>query len=156
MKLGLRILLLSLMLAATAASVLAQSSGRAAQTVESLRAQLADVQMREEQLQARMRQLDEDLRPENIERYFALNGSTRPEEQREQRRPEQARGEVSAQEHAPTPRAPRTHQTARLTTRTNPAQFGPPPANGRKGRARPSNVSNPAGGSLCRLRESRT
>ena len=86
MKLGVRILLLSVMLAASAAAVLAQSQGRAAQTAESLRAQLADVQAKEEQLQARMRQLDEDLRPENIERYFALNGSTRPEEQREQRR----------------------------------------------------------------------
>lgn len=97
MKLGLRILLLSVMLAASAAAVLAQSSGRAAQTVESLRAQLADVQAKEEQLQARMRQLDEDLRPENIERYFALNGSTRPEEQREQRRRQLERQKAGVQ-----------------------------------------------------------
>jgi peptidoglycan hydrolase CwlO-like protein len=55
-------------------------------SVESLRSQLSDVQKKEEELQARLRQIDEDMRPENIERFFALNGSTRPEELREQRR----------------------------------------------------------------------
>ncbi|HEY0376453.1 MAG TPA: hypothetical protein VGC87_05805 [Pyrinomonadaceae bacterium] len=97
MKLGPRILPLLFLLAACAAATLAQSPGRAAQTVESLRAQLADVQAKEEQLQARMRQLDEDLRPENIERYFALNGSTRPEEQREQRRQQLERQKAGVQ-----------------------------------------------------------
>jgi hypothetical protein len=37
-------------------------------------------------LQARLKQLDEDMRPENIERSLALTGSTRPEDLREQRR----------------------------------------------------------------------
>ena len=55
-------------------------------SVESLRSQLSDVQKREEELQSRARQIDEDLRPENIEKFFALNGSTRPEELRAQRR----------------------------------------------------------------------
>jgi predicted nucleic acid-binding Zn-ribbon protein len=55
-------------------------------TIEGLRSQLSDVQKRETELQARIKQLEEDLRPENIERFFALNGSTRPEELREQRR----------------------------------------------------------------------
>jgi chromosome segregation ATPase len=55
-------------------------------SVESLRSQLSDVQKREEEMQARVKQLEEDMKPENIEKVFALNGSTRPEELREQRR----------------------------------------------------------------------
>ena len=54
--------------------------------VESLRAQLSDAQAKEAELQTRAKQLEEDLKPENIEKYFALNGSTHPEELREQRR----------------------------------------------------------------------
>jgi len=67
-------------------NVAAQESGNAASTVDSLRAQLADTQAKESELQARLRQLDEDLKPENIERSLAGIGSTRPEELREQRR----------------------------------------------------------------------
>jgi hypothetical protein len=48
--------------------------------------QLSDVQAKEAELQIRAQQLDESLKPENIERYFQLTGSTRPEELREQRR----------------------------------------------------------------------
>ena len=54
--------------------------------VENLRSQLNDVQAKEAALQTRLKQLEEDLKPENIEKYFALNGSTHPEELREQRR----------------------------------------------------------------------
>ena len=97
MRIGLRILPLLLLIAACAASASAQGPASAAQQVESLRAQLSDVQKREEELQTRMRQLDEDLRPENIERYFALNGSTRPEELREQRRRQLERQKAGVQ-----------------------------------------------------------
>ena len=55
-------------------------------SVETLRSQLNDAQKKEEELQTRLRRIDEDLKPENIEKFFALNGSTRPEELREQRR----------------------------------------------------------------------
>jgi len=47
---------------------------------------LLEVQAKEAELQARARQLDEDLKPENIERSLAGVGSTRPEELRELRR----------------------------------------------------------------------
>lgn len=97
MRIGLRILPLLLLVAACATSTPAQGPASAAQQVEGLRAQLADVQKREEGLQTRMRQLDEELRPENIERYFALNGSTRPEEQREQRRRQLERQKAGVQ-----------------------------------------------------------
>jgi hypothetical protein len=58
----------------------------AAETVETLRAQLFDVQAREDELRSRAQQLDEALKPENIERSLAGVGSTRPEELRETRR----------------------------------------------------------------------
>lgn len=59
---------------------------RAEQRAEALRAQLRDVAMKEADLQARLEQLDYDLKPENIERMTANTGSTRPEELRETRR----------------------------------------------------------------------
>lgn len=61
-----------------------ESAPSAAENVATLRAQLADAQAREAELQARTRQLDEDMKPENIQRSLAGVGSTRPEELREQ------------------------------------------------------------------------
>lgn len=66
--------------------VSAQDTASAAQNAENLRAQLRDAQMKEAELQYRLNQLDYELKPENIERYFAGAGSTRPEELREHRR----------------------------------------------------------------------
>src|SRR2546426_8044784 len=51
-----------------------------------LRLQLSDVQAKQTELQMRLQQLEEDLKPENIERSLAGVGSTRPEDLREQRR----------------------------------------------------------------------
>jgi hypothetical protein len=64
----------------------AQESSSAAESVEKLRAQLLEVQGKEEALRVRVQQLDESLKPENIERSLAGIGSTRPEELRETRR----------------------------------------------------------------------
>lgn len=87
MKTLLRITLFGVFLLACPALANAQEAVSAAQdTAAKLRAQLTDVQAKETELQARERQLDEDLRPENIERSLAGVGSTRPEELREQRR----------------------------------------------------------------------
>lgn len=58
----------------------------AAESLEKLRAQLLEVQAQEEGLRARVQQLDESLKPENIERSLAGVGSTKPEELREARR----------------------------------------------------------------------
>ena len=76
-----RVVLLSVLVLSSLSVASAQNS-----SVENLRSQLNDVQAKEAELQARAKQLDEDLKPENIEKYFALNGSTHPEELREQRR----------------------------------------------------------------------
>lgn len=51
-----------------------------------LRQQLAEVQTKQTELETRLQQLEEDLKPENIEKGLAGIGSTRPEELREQRR----------------------------------------------------------------------
>ena len=58
----------------------------AAETVDKLRAQLLDLQAQEEGLRVRAQELDEAIKPENIERSLAGVGSTRPEELRESRR----------------------------------------------------------------------
>ena len=66
--------------------VRAQETDNASQTLENLRAHLSEVQDQEAQLKIRLDQLNFDLKPENIERYFNGSGSTRPEELREARR----------------------------------------------------------------------
>ncbi len=92
MKLGLRLILL-VAFAASALGIVTQvtaqdnrSNTNSAQAEGGLRAQLLDVQAKESELQARAQQLDQDLKPGNIERSLAGIGSTRPEELREMRR----------------------------------------------------------------------
>jgi len=51
-----------------------------------LRAQLVETQAKQAELQIRLQQLEEDIKPENIERSLAGVGSTHPEELREARR----------------------------------------------------------------------
>jgi chromosome segregation ATPase len=52
----------------------------------SLRSQLSEVEAKQAELQIRLQQLEENLKPENIERSLAGVGSTRPEDLREQKR----------------------------------------------------------------------
>ena len=63
-----------------------QQRANAADAVDELRLQLIEVQEKEGTLRMRAQQLDEELKPENIERSLAGIGSTRPEELREARR----------------------------------------------------------------------
>jgi hypothetical protein len=86
MKLALRLILFIGLVSLFTAGGAAQSESSAAQTADDLRARLLEVQAKETQLQGRVRQLDEELKPENIERSLAGVGSTRPEELRELRR----------------------------------------------------------------------
>ena len=67
-----------------ATTILAQTSAKEA--AANLRLQLSEVQIRKAEAQALDEQLEEDLRPENIERSFAGFGSTHPERLRELRR----------------------------------------------------------------------
>jgi hypothetical protein len=82
LRASLRIILLLIL----TLSALAVANAQNTTPVEQLRSQLSDIQTKEAALQDRLKQLDEELLPENIEKYFALNGSTHPEELREQRR----------------------------------------------------------------------
>ena len=75
-------LLSELMPAATARSQSAQANA------ETLRAQLLEVETKQSNLQTRLQEVDEKLKPENIEKAFAGVGSTHPEELRAQRRRE--------------------------------------------------------------------
>ena len=86
MKFALSLILFIALMPALTSGVAAQSTSGAAQAADDLRTQLLDVQVKETELQARARQLDEDLKPENIERSLAGVGSTRPEDLRELRR----------------------------------------------------------------------
>ena len=78
--------LVLLLVLAFAGFVYAQDRESAAESVDRLKGQLLELQARETDLRARLQDLDESLKPENIERSLAGVGSTRPEELREQRR----------------------------------------------------------------------
>ena len=85
MKLWIALMLLSAFVF-SATKVSAQDAVPAPQAVEDLRAQLSEVEDQEAERKSRLEQLNFDLRPENIERYFNGYGSTHPEELREARR----------------------------------------------------------------------
>lgn len=63
-----------------------QEAKSAAETVDKIKLQLLELQAKEDELKARAAQLEEALKPENIERSLAGVGSTKPEELRETRR----------------------------------------------------------------------
>src|SRR5437762_13670532 len=79
-KLTLTVFVLALLVAPAMAQSGAQE--RAAR----LRAQLTDLQAQQADLQSRLTKIDEDIKPENIERSLAGVGSTHPEDLREARR----------------------------------------------------------------------
>jgi uncharacterized protein YlxW (UPF0749 family) len=86
MKLHLSVVLLTLLVSAYVTPVSAQETAEAGRRVDELRAELNNTQDRVTDLKIRLEQLNFDLRPENIERYFNGFGTTRPEELRESRR----------------------------------------------------------------------
>ena len=78
--------LVLILLAFLSVSVRGQEPQSAAETVDKIKLELLDLQAKEDELKARAAQLEEALKPENIERSLAGVGSTRPEELRELRR----------------------------------------------------------------------
>lgn len=66
--------------------VSASAQNPAQEKAASLRAQLAENETKQAELQTRLQKLEEDLKPENIAENLAGIGSTRPEDLREQRR----------------------------------------------------------------------
>jgi hypothetical protein len=63
----------------------AQNSIDAAETVQTLNAQLQELQDKEADLKIRLEQLEFELKPESIERFFSGTGSTHPEQLRKLR-----------------------------------------------------------------------
>jgi hypothetical protein len=63
-----------------------QSKQSAFETVQDLKLQLIEIDAKEEMAKLQTQQLEDALKPENIERSLAGIGSTKPEELREQRR----------------------------------------------------------------------
>lgn len=70
----------------TAGSIRAQTNAQ--ERSAGLRAQLLEVETKQSNLQTRLQEVEEKLKPENIEKAFAGIGSTHPEEIRAQRRRE--------------------------------------------------------------------
>jgi hypothetical protein len=64
----------------------AVAQGSAQDLAAGLRSQLSELETKQSALQTRLQDLDEKLKPENIEKSLAGVGSTRPEEVREQKR----------------------------------------------------------------------
>ena len=79
-------LILFFLLLTFSGAVQAQQATSAAENAERLRAQLLDIQTKEDTLRARAEELDEALKPENIEHSLAGIGSTKPEDLRETKR----------------------------------------------------------------------
>ena len=86
MKRALGLVLFIALVAGFNASASAQDASNVSESLDNLRSQLLEAKAEEAQLKARQSQLDEDLKPENIERALAGIGSTKPEELRESRR----------------------------------------------------------------------
>jgi hypothetical protein len=79
-------LVLFLLLVFSTAAYAQDTTESAAESAEKLRSQLLEVQAKEDALRTHLAELDEMIKPENIERSLAGIGSTRPEELRESRR----------------------------------------------------------------------
>ena len=86
MKLVLALFLCAVFVIMLVDLVPAQNSSEATQTVQILTAQLHEVQDKEAELKIRLDQIEFDLKPENLERFFNAVGSTHPEELRKSRR----------------------------------------------------------------------
>ena len=86
MKVKSSLLLIVILLIAANGYAQEQKPATAAESLEKLRAQLLEVQAKEQELRDRAQQLEESAKPENIERSLAGVGSTKPEELREFRR----------------------------------------------------------------------
>jgi prefoldin subunit 5 len=107
---------LVLLLFAASAEVYSQETSRAQQSIETMRSQLSDIEAKQAAIEARMREVDEAMRPENIERSLALTGSTRPEELREKRRQQLEKEKAGLQSQLDQLATSRSRLQAAITT----------------------------------------
>jgi hypothetical protein len=85
-KYAIGLLVATLLISNQSVRVFAQDSPSSAESAQQLRNQLSQLNDREAEIKIRLQELDYELKPENIERYFAGYGSVHPEELREGRR----------------------------------------------------------------------
>jgi hypothetical protein len=77
------ILVLALLFSVCALATDIEAQSNAQERANALRAQLVEVRAKQESLEARLRHLEEELKPENIEKSLSGIGSTHPEDLRE-------------------------------------------------------------------------
>ena len=106
--------LLSLVLLLTVVAYAQDTPPSAAERVDDLKMRLLELQGREEELRGRLQELDENIKPENIERSLAGVGSTRPEELREWRRKQLTRERDGVQNQLTTLETERTRLQSEL------------------------------------------
>jgi hypothetical protein len=109
-------------------SVVAQETRQ--ERAANLRAQLVEVQAKQSELQNRMKEIEEQIKPENIERSLAGIGSTHPEELREQRRRQLEIERKGLQSQLDTLVASRTRLEAAIATAEAMSYQAPGPALG--------------------------
>jgi hypothetical protein len=86
MKSAMIIFLMILATSCFSSTAYSQTKQSAVETVQDLKLQLIELDARQETTKLQVQQLEDALKPENIERSLAGVGSTKPEELREQRR----------------------------------------------------------------------
>ena len=149
-------LLRSSLIILLATQVWAQDIAAVEQRVEALRQQLRDVTDRQAQLQAREQELDESLRPENIERSVAGIGTTDAAALRDRRREQLEREKAVVEEQLQSLSASRARleaaiasaeaEAVRLRASALGANNSPPKENGAAASSpsAPAAVSTPA------------
>ena len=85
-NLAISVVLAAFLVTGMTSGTVAQNQISAQEKAANLRSQLADVEAKQLALQTRLKDLDEQLKPENIASALAGMGSTHPEDMREQRR----------------------------------------------------------------------
>lgn len=103
-----------LLIIVAATMAFAQDAATVEQQAERLRAQLREVTDKESQLQAREQQLDEELKPENVERSVAAIGTTDARALREQRQQQLEREKANVEEQLRSLAASRTSLEASI------------------------------------------
>jgi chromosome segregation ATPase len=135
---------------AAIAQAAAQDVATVEQQAETLRAQLRDVADKQAQLEARAQQLDEALKPENIERSLAGIGTTDATALRDQRRQQLEREKAGVEEQLQSLATSRSRLEASIASaeaeavRLRAAALSPNNAPARAGAAATSASTGPA------------
>lgn len=111
-----RLILSALLVLASISTAWAQDLSAVEQQVERLRAQLREAADKEAQLRERARQLEDDLRPENVERSVASVGTTDARALRERRRQQLERERAALDEQLASLAASRARLEGAIST----------------------------------------